>query len=207
MAKHCPSYQGQFLRSPGASRCCSVALASHAVSLCHGSCRRACRPCCRLSRRRAGTWAPHAAAPALRDVVAEAGHYVETALPFVCQNRLWSSTARLVQRRAPANSPELARLCAADNLSLGNLAAESCEPAALVNLWALKSAEVAGMIRWCPEHLLERARGVKRGVPEVAETYHCLQKHTEIGKHAVCSYTLWLVPKVNNYALCCESCF
>ena len=106
-----------------------------------------------------GTWAPHAAAPVLRDVLVEAGHYVETALPFLCQNRLLSSTAALVQRRAPANSPELAHLCAADNLNLDNLAVEGWEPVALVNLWAQKSVEIVGMTWWCPEHLLERVGG------------------------------------------------
>lgn len=85
----------------------------------------------------------------------------------------------------PGYSPELARLCAMDNLSLDNLASKSWEPVALVNLRAQKSVEVEGMTWWCPEHLLERAGGVKRGVPEAAEMYHCLQKNTKIEKHMV----------------------
>lgn len=54
-----------------------------------------------------------------------------------------------------------------------------------MNLRAQKSVEVEGMTWWCPEHLLERAGGVKRGVPEAAEMYHCLQKNTKIEKHMV----------------------
>lgn len=67
-----------------------------------------------------------------------------------------------MQRRTTANSPERAGLCATDYLGLDNLAVESWEPVALGNLWAQKSAEVAGMTRWCPEHPLERAGGEAR---------------------------------------------
>lgn len=71
------------------------------------------------------------------NVLVEAGHYLE---------QLWSSVA-------------VSQLCALDNLSQANLAAESREPVVLLNHWAQKSGEVAGVTWWCPEHLLERSRG------------------------------------------------
>lgn len=189
VAKHCPSYRRQFVCSPGASRH-SVAPGSAAwdsyLVQCPCTTGDAGLPVSRgAGSHRAGTWPPRAAALVLRDVLVEAGRYVEIALLFLCQNWLWSGTAALVQRCALANSPELARLCAVDNLSLDNLASKSWEPVALVNLRAQKSVEVEGMTWWCPEHLLERAGGVKQGVPEVAEMYHGLQKNTKIEKHTL----------------------
>lgn len=79
--------------APRGPRRCSVVRLSHAVSLCRGSCRHGHRLCWRLPQRRAGTWAPRAAAPVPRDGLVEAGRYVETALLFLCQKRLRSSTA------------------------------------------------------------------------------------------------------------------
>lgn len=79
------------------------------------------------------------------DVLVEAGHYPEPAVLGLCRNWLWSSVT-------------VSQLCALDNLSQANLAAESREPRVLLNCWAQKSEEVAGVTWWCPEHLLERSR-------------------------------------------------
>lgn len=107
--KHCPSYRGQFVRSPGASRH-SVAPGSAAWHL-----HLVQRPCTtgaaglpvgRGARsHRAGTWPPGAAALVLQDVLVEAGRYVEIALLFLCQNWLWSGMAALVQHRTLATAP------------------------------------------------------------------------------------------------------
>lgn len=110
-------------------------------------------------------------------------------------------------RRVPADSPEPARLCAADNLSLDNLAAKSWEPVALFEPLGPEKRGACGNGPVVPEASAGEGWGMRRGVPEAAEAYRGSQKNSEVRKRAVCPYALWLVPKVNNDALCCKSWF
>jgi len=128
-----------------------------------------------------------AAAPVRRAARVEAGRYVEAVLP-----------CRWQHRRSVADRPELARLCAADHLSLENLTMEGWELVALVNLWAWKHAEVTGMSRSiCRRGPGRAARGAAG---------RRLQKDTELRNRVVCPYTLCSVPEAESHTLCCKSC-
>lgn len=104
---------------------------------------------------------------------------------------------------ALAPSPELAQLCAPDNLSLDHLAGQGWDLVALVNLWTQES-EINPVM---PRASAGEHWGLKWGMLEVVEMYHCLQKNREPRRDTVCPQCLWLVPKVNNPMSCAGAIF